>query len=108
MNDVRRVLPWETTKLISIVQKYDSCMVMPIRELAKEADYWKCRGRLKAQEKHRRYLVDAIIKKWVKFCFERYVLSAKQGHVERPNAIEHNAYLNEIKARGIRLERFDR
>ena len=103
----RLVLPWKTVELINIVTKYDSCMSMPIRELAKEADFWKCRGKLKAQNKHRRHLTNAIIKKWLKFCFERYTESAKAGHVEKPSPVEHVGYVEEMKLRGLKVENFN-
>ena len=103
---VRRVLPWETVELISIVMKFDQCKKMNMKELVEEAKFWKCRGELKALKKNRRHFTNAIIKAWLKFSFDRYMLSAKEGHIVSANPGEHVAYTREMRIRNLKVERF--
>lgn len=102
----KRLLPWKTVLLINIVNKFDACMKMPIRELAEEADYWKCRGRLKAQNRHRRLMTNAVIKKWLIFCFQNYLDSVKQGAEVSTSSAEHVGWVHAMRERGLKSEDF--
>lgn len=103
----RQVLPWETVKLITIVFTWDACQKMKIRELAEEADFLRCRGKLAAQNKNRRAITNRIIKATLKRSFNTYIESAKKGHVENNRPIEHAGYLAEMRERGLKAENFN-
>lgn len=101
-----KLLPWETSLLINIVTKFDSCMAMPIRELGKEAVFWKCKGRLKSSSRYRRALTNAIVKKWVVFAYSKYMESVKAGAEVSSCSSEHFGWVQEMRDRGLMVEDF--
>lgn len=102
---------WELTKLNTLDSVYRRLSGASMRDVLREAKYWKVRVNAKPLKRNKHHFIKAIARATLKFGWENYMSSVKEGAVQTPEIKQVfliRQMREDLRTRGVNVSHFEK